>query len=56
MALDHVVAWLASLKFNDWLSMLSAIVAAVSFLLSRAAVRRQEAMQIETFATSATIF
>ena len=49
MALDHVIAWLASMKFNDWLSMLSAVVAAVSFLLSRAAVRRQEVMQIETF-------
>ena len=49
MALDHVIAWLASMKFNDWLSILSAVVAAVSFLLSRAAVRRQEVMQIETF-------
>jgi hypothetical protein len=49
MELDHVIAWLASLKFSDWLSILSAIVEVVSFLLSRAAVRRQEAMQIETF-------
>jgi hypothetical protein len=49
MALDLVIAWLGSMKFNDWLSMLSAVVAAVSFLLSRAAVRRQEVMQIETF-------
>jgi hypothetical protein len=49
MALDHVITWLASMKFSDWLSMLSAVVAAVSFLLSRAAVHRQEVMQIETF-------
>jgi hypothetical protein len=49
MALDLVIAWLASMKFSDWLSMLSAVVAAVSFLLSRAAVRRQEVMQIKAF-------
>ena len=49
MSLDYAVNWLASLRFNDWLSMLSAVVAAISFLLSRATVRRQEAMQIETF-------
>jgi hypothetical protein len=49
VSLDNAVNWLASLKFNDWLSMLSAVVAAISFLLSRATVRRQEAMQVETF-------
>ena len=49
MMLDHVVVWLASLTFNHWLSMLSALVAVVSYLLSRGTVRRQEAMQIETF-------
>jgi len=49
VSLDYAINWLASLKFNDWLSILSAVVAAISFLLSRAAVRRQEAMQVETF-------
>ena len=49
MMLDHVVVWLASLTFNHWLSMLSALVAVVSYLLSRGTVRRQGAMQIETF-------
>jgi hypothetical protein len=42
-------SWFASLKINDLLSILSAVVAAFSFLLSRATVRRQEAMQIEAF-------
>ena len=41
--------WLGSLKFSDWLSTLSALVAVISFLLSRATVRRQEVMQIESF-------
>jgi hypothetical protein len=49
VSLDYAVNWLASLKFNDCLSMLSAVVAAISFLLSRATVRRQEAMHVETF-------
>jgi hypothetical protein len=40
VSLDYAIKWLASLKFNDWLSMLSAVVAAISFLLSRATVRR----------------
>ena len=49
MILDRVVAWFGSLTFNDWLSTLSALVAVGSYLLSRRTVRRQEAMQIETF-------
>jgi hypothetical protein len=49
VTLDQVFSWFASLKINDLLSILSAVVAALSFLLSRATVRRQEAMQVETF-------
>jgi hypothetical protein len=49
---DHVFSWFASLKINDLLSILSAVVAAFSFLLSRATVRRQEAMQVEAFRTN----
>ena len=47
--IDDLSVWLGSLKFNDWLSTISALVAVISFLLSRATVRRQEAMQIENF-------
>lgn len=37
----------ANFGFNEWLSLISAAIAFVSFLLSRAAVRRQEKMQFE---------
>ncbi|MGH8335749.1 MAG: hypothetical protein ACRETL_02735, partial [Gammaproteobacteria bacterium] len=47
--IDDLGAWLGSLNLNDWLATLSALVAVISFLLSRATVRRQEAMQIENF-------
>ncbi len=38
----------AKLGFNEWLSLISAVVALVSFYLSRKAVRRQERMQFES--------
>jgi hypothetical protein len=38
----------ARLGFNEWLSLISAFVALVSFGLSARAVRRQEAMQFES--------
>jgi hypothetical protein len=41
------VTWIAKLGFNEWLSLISAAVAFVSFLLGRAAVRRQDALQFE---------
>ena len=47
--IDNLGIWLGSLKFTDLLSALSALVAVISYLLSRATVRRQEAMQIENF-------
>ena len=47
--IDDLGVWLGGLKFTDWLSALSALVAVISFLLSRATVRRQVAMQIENF-------
>jgi hypothetical protein len=48
---NQVFSWFVSLKINDLLAIVSAIVAAFSFLLTRAAVRRQEVMQVETFRT-----
>lgn len=47
--IDDLGVWLGSLNLNNWLATLSALVAVISFLLSRATVRRQEAMQIENF-------
>jgi hypothetical protein len=47
--MDEIAGWVLGLKFNDWLALLSALVAVISFLLSRGTVRRQERMQIETF-------
>jgi hypothetical protein len=47
MGIHEVEAALARLGFSEWLSLASAIVAIVSFLLSRATVRRQELMQYE---------
>ena len=47
--LERALSWLASLNFSEWVSLISALVASVSFLLSRAAVRRQQATQLESF-------
>lgn len=47
--LERALSWLVSLNFSEWVALISAFVASVSFLLSRAAVRRQEAMQLESF-------
>jgi hypothetical protein len=43
----QISALIAKLGFSEWLSLISALVAAISFLLSRATVRRQDAMQFE---------
>lgn len=40
--------YFATLGFNEWLSLISALVAGVSFWLSVRAVKRQEAMQFES--------
>src|SRR5262245_33233814 len=37
------------LKPSDWLAILSALIAAVSFILSRNTVRRQQTLQLESF-------
>jgi hypothetical protein len=42
--LKHVIS---ALGFSEWLALASAGVAIISFLMSRATVRRQEAMQFE---------
>jgi hypothetical protein len=47
--LERGLIWLAGLSFSEWVALVSALVASVSFLLSRAAVHRQEAMQLESF-------
>ncbi|HWA23563.1 MAG TPA: hypothetical protein VG735_14305 [Caulobacterales bacterium] len=46
--MDYLARMIAQLGFNEWLSLASALVAFISFMLSRAAVRRQEAMQFES--------
>jgi hypothetical protein len=45
--MEMLVRWIEGLGFSEWLSLVSAAVAVVSFLMSRKAVRRQEAMQFE---------
>ncbi len=48
MNIDRIVELLRGLGFSDWLALASALVAAVSFFLSRATVKRQERMQFES--------
>ena len=43
----QVIAFFTRLGLSEWLSLVSAMVALVSFLLSRATVRRQNVMQFE---------
>ncbi len=44
---DHAKQLFSVLGFSEWLALVSAGVAVISFLLNRATVRRQEAMQFE---------
>jgi hypothetical protein len=48
MLWDGVWRLVSALGFSEWLALASAGVAAVSFLMSRATVRRQEAIQFES--------
>ena len=43
----QLIAFFSRLGLSEWLSLISAVVAFVSFLLSRATVRRQNVMQFE---------
>ena len=47
MGIQEIETTIAHLGFSEWLSLVSAAVAVISFLLSRATVRRQEMMQFE---------
>jgi hypothetical protein len=47
-----VQAWAAALTVSDWLAIGSIVIAAASFLISQAAVRRQEQLQIEALRTA----
>jgi hypothetical protein len=52
MDLAAVTAFMSGLSFSDWLAGASALIALISFAVSRAAVRRQERLQLEALRTA----
>lgn len=47
--IEDILAFTLSLRATDWFAAVSAAIAAVSFLLNRSTVKRQQAMQVEAF-------
>lgn len=47
--MSGVLEWLGQMRLGDWLAVVSALIAALSFALSRVTVRRQQALQLESF-------